>query len=74
MQHTMMFNNARVHYSTVDAVFRALDGRPISMEFHRYCGPMFFTREGDDYMPEEDTPEWDNLWHQFNGWNAAVNH
>jgi len=72
MQHTARVLGAIVHYSTTDAVFRAIDGRPIAMEFHRYCGP-FFSIEFDDwnYMPKEDSPEWDSLWNQFYGWWEA---
>ena len=69
MIHLMQIGNAFVHYSTIDAVFRTLDGKPISMDFHNYLGPFFSLYDGDGgWMPEEDTPEWDNLWRQFYGW------
>ena len=62
-------NGGFLHYSTVDAIFRDVDKKPISMEFHNYCGPMFSKVEGDGgYMPKEDTLEWYNLWKQFEGW------
>jgi len=72
MQHTVILNNAIVHCSTVDAVFRSLDGRPIAMEFHRFCGPSFAI-DGEDfsYMPTEGSKEWDSLWSQFDGWLSA---
>ena len=71
MQHSAFFNGGVVHYSTTDAVFRTLDGRPIAMEFHRFCGPMFNIDKIDNdwaWLPEEDSEEWVNLWRQFDGW------
>lgn len=74
MQHTISLGNGILHYSTTDAVFKTLDGKGITMEFHHYCGPMFDTEFGDGgfvYMPEEDSPEWNHLWKQFYGWWEA---
>lgn len=61
------------HVSTTDAVFRTLDNKPVTMEFHPYCGPAFFLANDDtqDWMPDHPSPEWDNLWHQFEGWWEA---
>jgi len=68
-QHAMRFDGGIVHYGTNDAIFRSVEGRPIAMEFHRYCGPFFSLEENDGgYMPDQDTPEWTNLWNQFDGW------
>lgn len=70
MRHVIeLEGGGRIHYSTIDAVFRSLEGKPIAMEFHHYCGP-FFSIEMDDFnwLPEEDSPEWDHLWDQFQGW------
>lgn len=69
MQHAARFKGGIVHYSTTDAIFRTLDGRPIAMEFHAFCGPFFSLEENDGgWLPEEDTEEWENLWDQFYGW------
>lgn len=68
-QHYMRIPGGVVHYSTTDAVFRTLDGSPITMEFHHFCGPLFSMKDGDGgWLPDEKTPEWDNLWRQFDGW------
>ena len=57
-QHAIRFDGGIFHYSKIDAVFRHTDGRPISMEFHHYCGPFFSLTEDDGgYMPKKDTPE-----------------
>ena len=72
MQHAIYHTNGVIHYSTTDAVFRTLDGKPIIMEFHRYCGPSF-SLDGDDwnFMPDEDSKEWVSMWKQFDGWMNA---
>ena len=58
-----------VHISTVDAIFRDLDRRPISMEFHPYLGPSFFKKNAEsEWIPDYPSKEWDNLWRQFEGW------
>lgn len=70
--HALHFGTGILHYSTVDAVFRTLDGRPVAMEFHRYLGPFFSLEDGDGgWLPDVGTPEWDHLWDQFNGWWRA---
>ena len=67
--HMMRMANGFVHYSTTDAIFRTIDGRPVVMEFHRFCGPMFSLEDNDGgWMPDEGSEEWDNLWPQFDGW------
>ena len=74
MQHTITIPNGHITYSTTDAVFMTLDGKPVAMEFHKYLGPAFTLDRGEDgftYMPNEGTEEWDNLWRQFNGWHSA---
>ena len=61
--------NGILHVSTTDAIFRTLDGKPIAMEFHHYCGPSFFLKDDtSDWIPEIDSDEWHNLWQQFYGW------
>ena len=70
-QYSAHFDNGIIHYSTKDAVFRTLDGRPVSMEFHRYCGPFFEVGGDDGWLPISDSHEWHNLWKQFDGWMAA---
>jgi len=71
--HGMFVNNMHISYMTKDAVFRTLDNQPIVLEFHRYCGPMFTIDDNDPggFMPKEGTPEWDDLWRQFDGWWSA---
>lgn len=66
MQHAIHFQNGIVHYSTTDAVFRDVDGTPVTMEFHSYLGPFFSRNNWNDggFIPEEDSP----LWKQFYGW------
>lgn len=59
-----------MHVSTCDAVFTTIDGQKVRMEFHPYCGPAFFIGEQDIYHTE-DTPYWDHIWNQFNGWWKA---
>jgi hypothetical protein len=56
-----------VHVSTVDAVFRDSEGRPVAMEFHPYCGPAFLDRDEEPVYPDEG----DSLWDQFDGWWEA---
>lgn len=71
MQHSMRIPNGILHYSSTDAIFRSLEGSPIAMEFHHYCGPAFFSKEEEAYYPEGDTPEGSFLWDQFDGWWKA---
>ena len=72
MQHTIvMQSGARVHYNSVDAIFRTLEGLPIALEFHYFCGPMFLDKEDEYWLPEENTLEWYNLWSQYEGWWKA---
>lgn len=59
--------NLALTVSLVDAVFRDRDGRPVTMEFHPYCGPAFFDADGENFIPEEGDPIWD----QFEGWHRA---
>lgn len=69
MQHTLRIPNGFVHYSTTDAKFRLPDGRPVYMEFHRYCGPMFMLSDGvTNWEPEDEN---DPIWPQFEGWWEA---
>lgn len=69
MQHVLRIPNGILHYSSTDAKFRLPDGRPVYMEFHQYCGPMFM-HKGDEieYCP---TDENDPIWDQFEGWWEA---
>lgn len=61
------YANTIVHYSVIDAVFRAEDGSPVSMSFHHFCGPSFEDSDGKDVCLDED----DAIWTQFNGWWEA---
>jgi hypothetical protein len=59
-------------YSSNDAIFRKLDCTPIAMEYHKFLGPFFsLTYDDGGWLPEVDTPEWDHLWNQFDGWWEA---
>lgn len=71
MQHTLRIPNGLLHYSTSDAVFRDMRGKPVTMEFHRYCGPFFFIGEDEPYFPDVETPEGKFIWDQFDGWWEA---
>lgn len=57
------FASGVAHFSTVDAVFRDAEGRPVVMCFHPYLGPTF---EVDDEPIDLD--EDDPIWAQFYGW------
>lgn len=56
----MRIPNGFLHYSTTDLEFE-FEGKPCTMEFHRYCGPLFmrqeYTKEEVDRIYEE-TGEW----------------
>lgn len=73
-QHATFFSNGVIHYSTKDAVFRTINDKPVSMEFHRYCGPCFELDGDYGWLPEEGSKEWGNLWRQFDGWMNAKGH
>ncbi|UUW39895.1 hypothetical protein VP14_208 [Vibrio phage VPMCC14] len=47
MQHTIKIPNGILHYSTVDLEFE-FEGRTCYMEFHHYCGPMFYWKRSED--------------------------
>lgn len=73
-QHTLVLGDGtRIHYGSNDAVFRSLDGKPVIMEFHHFCGPMFTIEDDDEggFIPDNDTPEGKHIWDQFDGWWEA---
>lgn len=51
-QHTERFGNGFVTYSTVDAEFQ-FEGKLTYMEFHNYCGPMFYTKLSEEEYETE---------------------
>ena len=57
---------AIVHFSVFDAKFRH-KGRTVMMSFHSYCGPSFEYTDEEIFFPD-DSPEYSNLWKQFDGW------
>jgi len=53
---------------TGEAIFHDEKGRPVYMEFHSYCGPMFIyaDREDGGFIPGEESV----LWEQFDKWES----
>jgi hypothetical protein len=68
-----MFSGGFMEISEVDLEF-IFEGKKTYMEFHRYCGPSFYTLKPDgyeDWIYPDDTSRFTLLWEEFYKWFNA---